>query len=202
MRSWVAKVRSICVDKELLFFGRPVHWKRIAYRLITVVVPPPSITPIPTCSASSNSFNIWSFCTRPARGQRRIAAAASVSPTPGPSPDKVTITSTTLVIPVPRTQEGARQRAESTAEELSLRKSVRAKKFKRPTQGRTIMSSVPLPRILKKKHFRVKHQKVKLFRANEPLVSVFMWGINHTVSKCMARFRVWFSISIWQSFGE
>lgn len=35
---------------------------------------------------------------------------------------------------------------------------------------------------LKKKHFRVKHQKVKLFRANEPLVSVFMWGVNHTVS--------------------
>lgn len=38
------------------------------------------------------------------------------------------------------------------------------------------------PRILKKKHFRVKHQKVKLFRANEPILSVFMWGINHTVS--------------------
>jgi 1-phosphatidylinositol-5-phosphate 4-kinase len=35
---------------------------------------------------------------------------------------------------------------------------------------------------LKKKHFRVKHQKVKLFRANEPLLSVFMWGVNHTVS--------------------
>jgi len=35
---------------------------------------------------------------------------------------------------------------------------------------------------LKKKHFRVKHQKVKLFRANEPFLSVFMWGINHTVS--------------------
>lgn len=36
---------------------------------------------------------------------------------------------------------------------------------------------------LKKKHFRVKHQKVKLFRANEPFLSVLMWGINHTVSK-------------------
>jgi hypothetical protein len=36
---------------------------------------------------------------------------------------------------------------------------------------------------LKKKHFRVKHQKVKLFRASEPLLSVFMWGVNHTVSK-------------------
>ncbi|XP_059621514.1 phosphatidylinositol 5-phosphate 4-kinase type-2 alpha [Phlebotomus argentipes] len=45
------------------------------------------------------------------------------------------------------------------------------------------MSSVPVPRILKKKHFRVKHQKVKLFRANEPLVSVFMWGINSTINE-------------------
>jgi 1-phosphatidylinositol-5-phosphate 4-kinase len=35
---------------------------------------------------------------------------------------------------------------------------------------------------LKKKHIRVKHQKVKLFRASEPILSVFMWGINHTVS--------------------
>lgn len=49
-----------------------------------------------------------------------------------------------------------------------------------------VAMSVPVPRILKKKHFRVKHQKVKLFRANEPLVSVFMWGINHTVSQLMA----------------
>ncbi|CAD7093962.1 unnamed protein product [Hermetia illucens] len=44
------------------------------------------------------------------------------------------------------------------------------------------MSSVQ-PRILKKKHFRVKHQKVKLFRANEPIISVFMWGINHTINE-------------------
>ena len=35
---------------------------------------------------------------------------------------------------------------------------------------------------LKKKNFRVKHQKVKVFRASEPLLSVFMWGVNHTVS--------------------
>lgn len=34
---------------------------------------------------------------------------------------------------------------------------------------------------LKKKHIGVKRQKVKLFRANEPLLSVLMWGINHTV---------------------
>ncbi|XP_023224945.1 phosphatidylinositol 5-phosphate 4-kinase type-2 beta-like [Centruroides sculpturatus] len=35
---------------------------------------------------------------------------------------------------------------------------------------------------LKKKHFKPKYQKTKLFRANEPLLSVFMWGVNHTVS--------------------
>lgn len=44
--------------------------------------------------------------------------------------------------------------------------------------------SASMPRMIKKKkHFRVKHQKVKLFRANEPILSVFMWGINHTVNK-------------------
>lgn len=48
------------------------------------------------------------------------------------------------------------------------------------------------PRILKKKHFRVKHQKVKLFRANEPILSVFMWGINHTVSCLLIYFLVFF----------
>ncbi|KAK4289320.1 hypothetical protein Pmani_001898 [Petrolisthes manimaculis] len=36
---------------------------------------------------------------------------------------------------------------------------------------------------LKKKAVRVKHQKVKLFRANEPFLSVFMWGVNHTSSE-------------------
>jgi len=35
----------------------------------------------------------------------------------------------------------------------------------------------------KKKRIRVKHQKVKLFRANEPILSVFMWGINHTIKE-------------------
>ena len=28
---------------------------------------------------------------------------------------------------------------------------------------------------------QVKHPKRKLFRANDPVLSVFMWGINHTV---------------------
>lgn len=36
--------------------------------------------------------------------------------------------------------------------------------------------------LLKKKHFKPKHQKAKVFRANEPLLSVFMWGVNHTIT--------------------
>uniref|UniRef100_A0A8B9RDG5 Uncharacterized protein n=1 Tax=Astyanax mexicanus TaxID=7994 RepID=A0A8B9RDG5_ASTMX len=31
----------------------------------------------------------------------------------------------------------------------------------------------------KKKHFV--QQKVKVFRANDPVLSVFMWGVNHSV---------------------
>ncbi|XP_037774940.1 phosphatidylinositol 5-phosphate 4-kinase type-2 alpha-like [Penaeus monodon] len=41
-------------------------------------------------------------------------------------------------------------------------------------------ASMNLSSKLKKKAVRVKHQKVKLFRANEPFLSVFMWGVNHT----------------------
>ena len=33
----------------------------------------------------------------------------------------------------------------------------------------------------KTKNFKVKHPKRKIYRASEPLLSVFMWGINHTV---------------------
>jgi len=33
----------------------------------------------------------------------------------------------------------------------------------------------------KTKKFKVKHPKTKVFRSNDPLLSVFMWGINHTV---------------------
>ncbi|KAL0597855.1 Phosphatidylinositol 5-phosphate 4-kinase type-2 beta [Plecturocebus cupreus] len=36
----------------------------------------------------------------------------------------------------------------------------------------------------KKKHFVC--QKVKLFRASEPILSVLMWGVNHTVSSSRA----------------
>ncbi|XP_076328058.1 phosphatidylinositol 5-phosphate 4-kinase type-2 beta-like isoform X2 [Tachypleus tridentatus] len=33
----------------------------------------------------------------------------------------------------------------------------------------------------KKKHFKPKYQKTKIFRANEPILSVLMWGVNHTI---------------------
>lgn len=33
----------------------------------------------------------------------------------------------------------------------------------------------------KSKRFKVKHPKRKLFRCNDPLLGVFMWGVNHTV---------------------
>ncbi|GIX89670.1 hypothetical protein CDAR_81141 [Caerostris darwini] len=36
---------------------------------------------------------------------------------------------------------------------------------------------------LKKKNFKPKYQKVKQFRANDPLISVFMWGVNHTINE-------------------
>ncbi|KAI0988987.1 hypothetical protein GJ496_007713 [Pomphorhynchus laevis] len=37
------------------------------------------------------------------------------------------------------------------------------------------------PRLRQKSKFKVKHQKRKLFRANEPFFSVFMWGVNYSV---------------------
>lgn len=39
------------------------------------------------------------------------------------------------------------------------------------------------PLKLKTKRFKPKHQKAKLFRASEPLLSVFMWGVNHTINE-------------------
>lgn len=45
------------------------------------------------------------------------------------------------------------------------------------------MASLKSSSKLKKKHFKPKYQKAKLFRANEPLISVFMWGINHTINE-------------------
>jgi hypothetical protein len=37
-------------------------------------------------------------------------------------------------------------------------------------------------KIKTKLKFKVRHQKHKLFRANDPLLSVLMWGVNFTVS--------------------
>lgn len=34
-----------------------------------------------------------------------------------------------------------------------------------------------------KKHFKAKHQKKRVFRSSDPILSVFMWGINHTVNE-------------------
>ena len=42
---------------------------------------------------------------------------------------------------------------------------------------------------VKNKKFKAKSQKVKLFRSNEPLYSVFMWGVNHAVSIAINTFR-------------
>ena len=39
------------------------------------------------------------------------------------------------------------------------------------------------PMKVKTKRFRPKHQKAKLFRASEPLLSVFMWGVNYTIQE-------------------
>ncbi|KAJ6224076.1 hypothetical protein RDWZM_002621 [Blomia tropicalis] len=36
---------------------------------------------------------------------------------------------------------------------------------------------------IKTKRFKPKHQKTKLFRSEEPLLSVFMWGINYTINE-------------------
>lgn len=36
----------------------------------------------------------------------------------------------------------------------------------------------------KKKHFV--QQKVKVFRASDPVLSVFMWGVNHSVGRKLA----------------
>lgn len=47
----------------------------------------------------------------------------------------------------------------------------------------------------KKKHFVA--QKVKLFRASDPLISVLMWGVNHSVSllsPCLLKLMLSFSL--------
>jgi len=44
-------------------------------------------------------------------------------------------------------------------------------------------------KIKTKSKFKVRHQKHKLFRANEPLLSVVMWGVNFTVSYFFCKFK-------------
>ena len=44
-----------------------------------------------------------------------------------------------------------------------------------------IVASIASKTKTKKKHFVA--QKVKLFRASDPLLSVVMWGVNHSVSQ-------------------
>ena len=45
-------------------------------------------------------------------------------------------------------------------------------------------------KIKTKSKFKVRHQKHKLFRANEPLLSVLMWGVNFTVSQLYERIEL------------
>jgi hypothetical protein len=42
-------------------------------------------------------------------------------------------------------------------------------------------------KIKTKSKFKVRHQKHKLFRANEPLLSILMWGVNFTVRKFLIK---------------
>eukprot|EP00057_Strongylocentrotus_purpuratus_P017558 XP_011672032.1 PREDICTED: phosphatidylinositol 5-phosphate 4-kinase type-2 alpha [Strongylocentrotus purpuratus] len=44
-------------------------------------------------------------------------------------------------------------------------------------------SHQPSGKNMKTKHIKAVSQKVKLFRASEPLLSVLMWGINHSISE-------------------
>ena len=46
-------------------------------------------------------------------------------------------------------------------------------------------------KIRHKGHKKMLVPKWKLFRAKEPLISVFMWGVNHTVSVCIKKSEVW-----------
>lgn len=45
------------------------------------------------------------------------------------------------------------------------------------------LSTLASKRKTKKKHFV--QQNVEVFRASDPVLSVLMWGVNHTVSACV-----------------
>lgn len=138
----------------------------VGYLLITVAIhsflhcpPIPLVPPVPR-----NQFNIWSFCTRPVGRPARRGIANTATTNQDDIDDSESSQYRPTRTPAVNNEAGDPVKRET-----------------RPHKA--INMSVPVPRILKKKHFRVKHQKVKIFRANEPLVSVFMWGINHTVSQ-------------------
>ena len=45
-------------------------------------------------------------------------------------------------------------------------------------------------KLKKTKKVKAMQQKKKLFRANEPLLSVFMWGVNYSVSLIVFTFII------------
>lgn len=53
--------------------------------------------------------------------------------------------------------------------------------FLKMASASSIAASIASKTKTKKKHFVA--QKVKLFRASDPLLSVVMWGVNHSVSQ-------------------
>jgi len=42
----------------------------------------------------------------------------------------------------------------------------------------------------KVRHLKAKQQKKKFIRSKDPILSVFMWGVQHSVSK-LAKFKLW-----------
>lgn len=54
--------------------------------------------------------------------------------------------------------------------------------------GNTGSASIPMVMLAPKTKTKKKHfvqQKVKVFRASDPMLSVFMWGVNHSVRRYM-----------------
>ncbi len=65
-----------------------------------------------------------------------------------------------------------------------------AETFIMPGKGKTKAS-----RSGTKRHYKVKQQKKRFIRSKDPLLSVFMWGIQHSVSQCVYC-RIFFSTII------
>lgn len=60
-----------------------------------------------------------------------------------------------------------------------------------PSATSNPLSTLAPKRKTKKKHFV--QQKVEVFRASDPVLSVLMWGVNHSVGTCAAS---WLSLSL------